>query len=158
MIQQIIGKIIAHRAGIALGGAMVGTVAVAVLAAKDSKKHDSNVLEECDNIYVEQDGITEEDEELYWKEYYKKYCSKKKRAIIFAKSYWRTGMAMAVTFALMVFSHVSMVKEIAATAAALGVVSAKYKDLQSYLKENYPEQYAELTRKINRKNARKKIS
>ena len=158
MIQQIIGKIIAHRAAIALGGAMVGTVAVAVLAAKDGRKHQTNLLS------ADAEKLTElDDDQLYEYEEIEDHhpgelLNKKEKAIIFAKSYWRTGMAMAVTFALMIFSHKSMAKEIAATAAALGVVSAKYKDLQSYLKENYPEQYAEITRRLNRKNARKKIS
>lgn len=161
MIQQIIGKIVAHKAGIALGAAAVGVVATAVLAAKDARKYDENI----DKAELERDlALSDEEVEQMMKEQgiddvsFIEYLNKKEKAIIFAKSYWRTGLSMAVTFALMIFSHVSMAKELAATMAALGAIGAKYKDLQAYLKENYPEQYKELMRKLDRKNARERIS
>lgn len=166
MIGQIIGKIIAHKAGIALGAAAVGVAVTAVMAAKDTKKHEKAISDKAMDIYMNASEEVVEDEHYlafeegddYDNEFYDKYTTKKERAIIFAKSYWRTGMAMAVTFGLMIFSHVSMAKELTATAAALGLVSTKYKDLQSYLKENYPEQYDEIMRRLNRKKARGKIS
>lgn len=158
MLQQIISKIIAHKAAVMLGGAMAGTVAVAVFAAKDGQKHKINLM------VADADKLTElDDDELY--EYEEKedhhpgeLLSKKERAIIFAKSYWRTGLCMAVTFGLMILSHRSMAKELAATAAALGVMGTKYKDLQLYLKENYPEEYGKVMQMIDQKNSQRKIS
>lgn len=159
MIGQIIETIIKHRAGIAIGGAMIGVAVTAVMAAKEKDTWIYNLDEaEADaaealtdeefNAICEEQGGTEDPELL----------NKRQKAIIFAKSFWKTGLSMAVTFALMIFSHVSMVKEVAVTAAALGALSTKYKDLQLYLKEKYPEQYKEITRRLNRENARKKIS
>lgn len=159
MIQQILSKIIAHKAGIMLGGAMVGVVATAVFAAKDARKYDRNIDEaeadaaeamtdeEFDAICEEQGGT--EDPEL---------LTKKEKAIIFAKSFWRTGLSMAVTFGLMILSHRSMVKELAATAAALGVMSTKYKELSETLKEKYPDAYEKVTKIIDEKNIRKEFS
>ena len=160
MIQQIIGKIIAHKAGIALGGAMVGVAVTAIVAAKDSRKHEQEITD----FMIDQIEEAETEEERYNLyeldaiEYYKEHKTKKERAIIFTKSYWRTGMAMAVTFALMIFSHRSMAKEIAATTAALGVVSAKYKELDAALKEKYPDVHEKVHKLIDERNIRKKLS
>jgi hypothetical protein len=158
MFDKIISTIIAHKAGIMLGAAAAGVVATAIVAVKDSKKHEDALnRKECELLEVmSDDEYTEycEDETLeQWD-----IIEKKDKAIIFAKSYWRTGLCMAVTFGLMILSHRTMVKELAATAAALGLMSTKYKDIQSYLKENYPEQYEQMMKKLNRKNARKAIS
>ena len=163
MIQQIISHFIAHKAAYLLTGAAMGIVATAVLAVKDSNKHAETI---ADFLYdaVDNTDIPEEDKEelidgvIEPKEFYKNHKTKTERAIIFAKSYWRTGLSMAVTFGLMILSHVTMVKELAAVSAAFGLVSTKYKDLQGYLKKNFPEQYEEITRKLNRQNARRKIS
>lgn len=163
MIQQIIGHFIAHKAAYLLTGAAMGVVATAVFAVKDSDKH-SEAIEDFLYDAVDNTDIPEEDKEelidgvIDPEEFYKEHKTKTERAIIFAKSYWRTGLCMAVTFGLMILSHVTMVKELAAVSAALGLVSTKYKDLQDYLKKNFPEQYEEVTRKLNRQNARRKIS
>lgn len=166
MIGNIISQIIAHKAGIAIGGAIIGVAVTAVLATKDRDKHIDAVYDKCNEVNEELEETDEfiQDDDINTlpfdvvDEFYKSYVGKKERAIIFAKSYWRTGLAMLVTIGLMVFSHVSMLKEMAAVSAALGVLGTKYKDLQEYLKKNYPEQYKEIMRKLDRKNARKKIS
>ena len=167
MLKEIIGQIVAHKAGIAMGAAMAGVVVTAVMAAKDRDRHLSNIYEKADDIYnnsTEDDEIDEkdylsfEDDEMPVIDFYSKYSPKKDRAIIFAKSYWRTGLSMAVTFGLMVLSHVSMVKELAATAAALGVMSTKYKELAKTLKEKYPDTYEKVTKLIDQKNIRKEFS
>jgi hypothetical protein len=158
MIGQILQTIVKHRAGIAIGGAMIGVAVTAVMATKDVKKWDE-LYEIAEDDAA--DALTDEEYDAVCEEQdtsYPELLDKKQKAIIFAKSFWKTGLSMAVTFALMIFSHVSMVKEVAVTAAALGALSTKYKDLQSYLKEKYPEQYREITRRLNRENARKKIS
>ena len=160
MFGRIISTIVAHKAGIAIGGAMVGTVAVAVLAAKDTKKYRSKMFETemgiiedmTDEEYEEYSDSSEDSKDEF------PLVDKKEKAIIFAKSYWRTGMAMAVTFGLMIFSHVSMAKELAATAAALGVMSTKYKELSQALKEKYPDTYEKITKYLDEKNIRKEIS
>lgn len=160
MLQQIIGQIVAHKAGIAIGAAMAGVVVTAVMAAKDSKKHEGQITDYIIDRIEEAETPEEKDEllEVDTLEFYKANVTKKDRAIIFAKSYWRTGLSMAVTFGLMVFSHVSMVKELAATAAALGVMSTKYKELAKTLKEKYPDTYEKVTKLIDQKNIRKEIS
>ncbi len=163
MLEQIISKVIAHRAGIMLGGAAVGVVATAILAAKDSSKHhmevEFKVMDLEDDITVpEEDREAIENFEMSVPDAYQKYVSKKERAIIFAKSYWRTGMAMAVTFGLMVLSHHTMVKEIAATSAALGIMTSKYKELDATLKERYPEAHKKIHKIIDERNARKELS
>jgi len=161
MFGRIISTIVAHKAGIMLGGAMVGVVATAILAAKDARKHAENQM---DVVWDSFDGPEDEDKEEFFngdittQERYKKVTTKKERAIIFAKSYWRTGLSMAVTFGLMILSHRSMVKELAATAAALGVMSTKYKELAETLKEKYPDTYEKVTKFIDEKNIRKEIS
>ena len=173
MIGNIISQIIAHKAGIAIGGAIIGVAVTAVLATKDKEKHCENTeiaiadkdqsLEDADIVAMMEaqecspediDDFVENNElpETF------EYLNKKEKLIIFVKSYWRTGLAMAVTIGLMIFSHISMLKEMAAVSAALGVLGTKYKDLQKYLQENYPEQYKEIMRKLDRKNARKAIS
>ena len=173
MIGQIIESIVKHKAAIALGGAMIGVGITAVMASRDAKSLDEALeiaeydkdQELTDTQVIEmfkEQGISEEeiqefkDYDVIPEEF--EYLTKKEKAIIFAKNYWRTGLVMAVTFALMIFSHVSMAKEIAVATAALGALSTKYKDLKSYLKEKYPEQYEEIMRRLNRENARKKIS
>lgn len=173
MIGNIISQIIAHKAGIAIGGAIVGVAVTAVLATKDKEKHYENTEtaiadkdmelgdEEIVQMLKDQEYTPEDIEDFEENNELPEdfeYLNKKDRFIIFAKSYWRTGLAMLVTIGLMVFSHVSMIKEMAAVSAALGVLGTKYKDLQEYLKKNYPEQYKEIMRKLDRKNARKKIS
>lgn len=173
MIGQIIESIVKHKAAIALGGAMIGVGITAVMASRDAKSLDEALEiaeydkdQELTNAQViemfKEQGISEEEIQEF-KDYDVipegfEYLTKKEKAIIFAKNYWRTGLAMAVTFALMIFSHVSMAKEIAVATAALGALSTKYKDLKSYLKEKYPEQYEEIMKRLNRENARKKIS
>ena len=158
MIQQIIGKIIAHKAGIILGGAAVGVAVTAIMASKDGRKHQTNLLS------ADAEKLTElDDDQLYEYEEIEDHhpgelLNKKEKASIFAKSYWRTGMAMAVTFGLMVLSHRAMVKELAATAAALGLMSSRYKELAETLKEKYPDTYEKITDIIDQKNARKEIS
>lgn len=165
MIGQIISNIVAHKAGIMLGGAAVGVVVTAVLAAKDARKHAENqmdtVLEsigESEEDWWESFNGSEEDININVQEEYKKITTKKERAIIFAKSYWRTGLSMAVTFGLMILSHRSMVKELTATAAALGVMTSKYKELDAALKEKYPDTYEKIHKLIDQKNIRKEIS
>lgn len=173
MIGNIISQIIAHKAGIAIGGAIIGVAVTAVLATKDKEKHYENTEtaiadkdmelgdEEIVQMLKDQEYTPEDIEDFEENNELPEdfeYLNKKERFIIFAKSYWRTGLAMLVTIGLMVFSHVSMIKEMAAVSAALGVLGTKYKDLQEYLKKNYPEQYKEIMRKLDRKNARKKIS
>lgn len=144
MISNIISKVIAHKAGIMLGGACVGVVVTAVMATKDSKKHERNIACTIDKKY--QDVI--DDFDTSEEAFASISLSRKEETIIFAKSYWRTGLSMAVTFGLMILSHRSMVKELAATSAALGVLSTKYKDIQSYLKNEYPEVYEKINEKI----------
>ena len=165
MLQQIIGQIVAHKAGIAIGAAMAGVVVTAVCAAKDKEKEVENKVAEVNDMIddntlnipeEDRDAVLDEDMEIF--DFYNTYASKKRKAIIFAKSYWRTGLSMAVTFALMIFSHVSMAKELAATAAALGVMSTKYKELARTLKEKYPDTYEKVTKLIDQKNIRKEIS
>lgn len=173
MIGNIISQIIAHKAGIAIGGAIIGVAVTAVLATKDKEKHYVNTEtaiadkdmelgdEEIVQMLKDQEYTPEDIEDFEENNELPEdfeYLNRKERFIIFAKSYWRTGLAMLVTIGLMVFSHVSMIKEMAAVSAALGVLGTKYKDLQEYLKKNYPEQYKEIMRKLDRKNARKKIS
>lgn len=170
---NILQQLIAHKAAVALTGAAVGVVLTAVFATKEAREHDAAILEaenDKDNALtnpemvemMEKQGFSEEEVEEF-KQYELvpddfEYLSRKEKAIIFAKTHWKTGLTMAVTFGLMIFSHVSMVKELAAVGAAFGLVSAKYKDLDEYLKKNYPDQYNEIKRILNRKNARKKIS
>ncbi len=173
MIGNIISQIIAHKAGIAIGGAIIGVAVTAVLATKDKEKHYENTEtaiadkdmelgdEEIVQMLKDQEYTPEDIEDFEENNELPEdfeYLNRKERFIIFAKSYWRTGLAMLITIGLMVFSHVSMIKEMAAVSAALGVLGTKYKDLQEYLKKNYPEQYKEIMRKLDRKNARKKIS
>lgn len=173
MIGNIISQIIAHKAGIAIGGAIIGVAVTAVLASKDGMNHDQTkkkaefvkdhslsdeeivemmenqgFSEEEVNDFKKNDEIPDNFQYLDWKE----------RAIIFFKSYWKTLLAASVTIGLMVFSHISMAKEMAAVTAALGLISTKYKDLDEYLRKNYPDQYNEIKRILNRKNARKAIS
>jgi len=144
MINNIISKVIAHKAGIMLGGACVGVVVTAVMATKDKTKHERNISCTIDERYQEVKDDFDTSEEAFASI----DISRKEETIIFAKSYWRTGLSMAVTFGLMILAHRSMVKELAATSAALGVLSAKYKDLQSYLKTEYPEVYEKINEKI----------
>ncbi len=144
MISNIISKVIAHKAGIMLGGACVGVVVTAIMATKDKTRHSQNVLDTITIEMIDDEMTNDETAE----EFYTRITPKKERAIIFAKSYWRTGLSMAVTFGLMILSHRSMVKELAATSAALGVLSSKYKDIQSYLKNEYPEVYEKINEKI----------
>lgn len=165
MLKEVIGTILKHRAGIAIGGAMIGVAVTAVMATKDIYDFEDNIADTGEEIL---NDMPDEEYEAYQKDektngwnfhdVVKNYAKPQEKAIIFAKSFWKTGLAMTVTFALMIFSHVSMAKEIALTTAALGAISTKYKDLQSYLKDKYPEQYEEITRRLNRENARKKIS
>ena len=166
MIQQILSKIIAHKAGIMLGGAAVGVVVTAVMAAKDAKKHEENIYDaECEkdrqltdeeiNEMMVAQGLGEYTGNNMPEEF--DYLTKKERAIIFAKSYWRTGLSMTVTFGLMILSHRTMAKELAATAAALGIMSTKYKELASTLKEKYPDTYKKVMATINKRNARNAI-
>lgn len=165
MIGNILSKIIAHRAGIMLGGAAVGVVVTSVLAAKDARKYDDEIAIKGEDIL---ENMTDEEYDEYmdcqdentWRHAHvvKTFATKKEQAIIFAKSYWRTGLSMAVTFGLMILSHRSMVKELAATAAALGVMSTKYQELASTLKEKYPEQYNKVMKIIEQKNAGRDIS
>lgn len=164
MIQQILSKIIAHKAGIMLGGAAVGVVVTAVLAAKDARKYDDEIAIKGEDILEnmtdkEYDEYMDCQDENTWRHAHvvKTFATKKERAIIFAKSYWRTGLSMAVTFGLMILSHRSMVKELAATAAALGVMSTKYQELASTLKEKYPDTYNKVMTTINKRNARNAI-
>lgn len=146
MIGNILSKIIAHKAGIMLGGACVGVAVTAVMAAKDRDKHIDNLEEKYEEMEKDPDDTADRD------------LTKKEQAIIFAKSYWRTGLSMAVTFGLMILSHRSMAKELAATAAALGVMGTKYKEITKTLKEKYPKQYDQVMKMINQKNAQRKIS
>lgn len=159
MIGNILSKIIAHKAGIMLGGAAVGVVVTAVMAAKDSSEHKINLLcEDADKLTKmndeEQEAYLETEDDHYPGE----LLTKKERIVIFAKSYWRTGLSMAVTFGLMILSHRSMAKELAATTAALGLMSTRYNDLKNTLKEKYPEQYDKVMKIIEQKNARRDIS
>ncbi len=161
MIQQIIGKIVAHKAGIALGAAAVGVVTTAILAAKDARNYDENI-EQAE--FEKDSALSDEEVEQMMKEQgiddvsFIEYLNKKEKAIIFAKSYWRTGLSMTVTFALMIFSHVSMAKELAAAVAALGVMSTKYDELKNTLKEKFPDTYDKIEKLINERNIRSKLA
>ncbi len=163
MIQQIISHFIAHKAAYLLTGAAMGVVATAVFAVKDSDKH-SEAIEDFLYDSVDDTDIPEEDKEelidgvIDPEEFYKEHKTKTERAIIFAKSYWRTGLSMAVTFGLMILSHVTMVKELAAVSAALGVLSTKYKELDDSLKEKFPDAHEKIHQYLDEKNARKAIS
>lgn len=167
MINNILSKIIAHRAGIMLGGAAVGVVVTSILAVKDSKNYEENIHDaECEkdsklsdeeiNEMMISQGFGEFDGNNMPAEF--DYLTKKERALIFAKTYWKTGLSMAVTFGLMILSHRSMAKELAATAAALGVIGSKYDDLKKTLKEKYPKEYKKVMEMINQKNAQRKMS
>lgn len=135
MIKQVLTKILAHKAAIALFGAAGGVVVTSIFAVKDSRKHERNIASSIDEKYQEIKDDFDTPEEAFESI----SLSKKEQAIIFAKSYWRTGLSMAVTFGLMILSHRSMAKELAATAAALGVMGTKYKELDAELKKQAPE-------------------
>lgn len=166
MLSNIISQIIAHKAAIMLGTAAAGVIGTAVMATKDRDKYVDNVFEEVETV---EDEVLESgdytrvhnaeilDVDLV-SDLYKKYISRKRRAIIFLKSYWRTGLLMFLTLALMLLSHISMAKELAATAAALGIMSSKYEELKSVLKEKYPDTYEKVQEIISERNIRGKLA
>ena len=156
MFKQLISQIIAQRATIAMGMAMAGVVVTAVVAGKDHENCKKELISaDAEELPNKDDEFLEEYMSREDKHYPGEVIGKKRAAIIFAKTHWRTGMAMAVTFALMIFSHHTMAKELAATAAALGIMTTKYKELAQTLKEKYPEQYEKVMDIINEKNAQK---
>ena len=167
MLSNIISAIIAHKAALMLGTAAVGVVSTAVVATKDKDKYVDNVYDEVANLEDEEiseevlEALTDDVNVLPYgtvKEAYKKCVSKKRRAIIFLKSYWRTGLLIFLTVALMLLSHISMAKELAATAAALGIATSKYNELKDALKEKYPDTYQKIEQYLNEKNIRKGFS
>lgn len=159
MLANIISQIIAHKAAIMLGTACVGAVGSVIVATKERDKHVNNIYEEVEDLSDEDMDMEDlkhiDDVEILdvrlVTNLYKKYIPFKRRAIIFMKSYWKTGLLLLATILLMLISHISMAKELAATAAALGALSTKYKDIQLYLKENYPEQYKEMSKFVKSK-------
>ena len=166
ILNNIISAVITHKAAIMLGAASVGVIATAIAATKDRDKYVDNVYDEFDKIETET-FTDEEVEEIavngildvnLTTKYYKKYVERKRRALVFLKSYWRTGLIIFLTVALMLLSHISMAKELAATAAALGVMTTKYSELKDTLKEKYPETYEKVQQLINERNVRGKLT
>lgn len=81
----------------------------------------------------------------------------KEKAVIFAKSYWSSILAGALTSGCMIGAQVLNLKEIAALTSAVAIVGAKSKEALETLKEKYPDIYNEVIRDTNAKRAKRKI-
>lgn len=130
-MKKLLSKILAHKAGIAMGLAVVGVGLVALCATIDERD------------YAKAKEELSED------------ADKKDKAICFAKNHWRTGIAILGTEILMIFSHRAMAKELAGATAAIAVAMAKKNEIEDYFKKNYPKEYAEFKKKVNKENIEK---
>lgn len=137
-IPQVLVK---NKATIALGLAMVGVIATAVCATKEAGKQTELENEKKKEINPEKPEeaeipITDE-------------------AIILVKSHWKTGMAVATTFGLMILSHKFVVKELAAALGALAVVGAKKDEIEDYFQKNFPDEYKKFKETVTKENIKK---
>ena len=133
-MKNLISKLLAHKAGIALCVAAVGIVAVAVCATKDSKDY-----EEAKKALPAEP-------------------TKKEVALCFAKNHWRTGIAILSTEALMIFTYRSVLKELAGATCAVAVAVAKRKEIEDYFRKNYPKEYKAFRESLNKENIEKIFS
>ena len=137
-IPQVLVK---NKATIALGLAMVGVVATAVCATFEAGKQaelENEKKKEINPEKPEEADIPITDE-----------------AIILVKSHWKTGMAVATTFGLMIISHRVMAKELAAAIGALAVVGAKKDEIEDYFQKNFPEEYKKFKETVTKENIKK---
>lgn len=130
-MKKLLSKLLAHKAGIAMGLAVVGVGIVAVAATYDAKEYE----EAKEEMPID--------------------ATKADKAWCFAKNHWRTGISIIGTVGLMALSHASMVKELAAVTGGFAVLSAKYDEIDGYFKKNHPKEYAEFKKKVNIENIKK---
>lgn len=131
MIKKLFARLAANKAGIALGGAVIGAGLIAYFATIDERDY-AKAKEELD-----------ED------------ADKKDKVICFAKNHWRTGIAILGTEALMIFSHRTMAKQLAGATAAIAVIASKKDEIEDYFRKNYPKEYKAFRESINKENIEK---
>lgn len=155
---NILDFIIKHKAAAFLTGAAAGVVLTAVFADMESGDFQDLMIEKEEDII--ENMSPEEYEEFMDDEEAdnESIVPFKDKVIIFGKSHWKTGLAMATTFGLMILSHTAMVKELSAAVAALGVMKYKYKELDAELKRRFPEVHEKIHDYIDKKNLRKKLT
>ena len=130
-MKKLLSKILANKAGIAMGLAVVGVGIVAVAATYDAKDYEEA------------------------KEEMPKDATKADKAVCFAKNHWRTGISIIGTVGLMALSHASMVKELAGATAAVAVAVGKKDEIENYFRKNYPEEYKKFKETVNKENIQK---
>lgn len=68
----------------------------------------------------------------------------------FGKTYWKTMAVGSLTIGCIAGSHILSAKQILALTGAMGVLSKEVKDIQKYLKKNYPEEYDKMMKEITK--------
>ena len=160
MFKKLGQVIFKNRAGLMMLGAGIGVGAVAFFAVKDHEEYKENINEYLKNVPDDEIVNDKEDEAGDVKvesftDFYHNHVCLKRRAIIFAKSHWRTGIAILGTELLMIFSHRSMAKQLAAVTGAMAILTSNYKEIDEYFKKNYPKEYSEFKKKVNKENIQK---
>lgn len=137
MLKKLGQVIFKNRAGLMMLGAGLGVGAVAFFATKDAED-----FKEVKDAWKVKEATGQE-------------VTKKEKVIAYGKGHWRTGIAILGTELLMIFSHRAMAKELAAVTGAMAILGSNYKEIDEYFKKNYPKEYSEFKKKVNKENIQK---
>lgn len=136
MLKKLGQVIFKNRAGLMMLGAGLGVGAVAFFATKDAED-----FKEVKEAWKEKEATGQE-------------VPMKEKLIAYGKGHWRAGIAILGTELLMIFSHRTMAKELAAVTGAMAILGSNYKEIDEYFKKNYPKEYTEFKKTVNAKNIR----
>lgn len=83
--------------------------------------------------------------------------TKKDKAIIFGKSHWPTLVSGFLTCGCIVGAQILDIEELVALGGVAAAATCKYNDAMNYIREKYPDEYAEVKRYVDGEAAKRAI-